>query len=85
MNTEKTATTHWADQYRDAVSGSLEHKIYLAACFCSGNESRSRAVGQYAFDHGCAIWHASWALSAKQYPCACSPCAALTAARANVR
>jgi hypothetical protein len=80
-------TTHWSEQYRSAPSSTLEGKIYLAACYCLssiGDEARARAVGQYAFDHNCSIWHAAWELGPKIYPCACSPCRNAENARINL-
>jgi len=73
--------THWAEQYRDRPNDSLEYKIFMAACYCAGDEAHVRAVGIYAFEHNCAIWHAAWELSTKQYPCMCAPCQAGTTKR----
>lgn len=65
---------HWADQYRDSPSNTLEWWIYVAASCCRGTEDRIRAVGEYAFKHGCGVWHAGWELGNQQNPCYCAPC-----------
>jgi len=66
--------SHWAKQYQNAPNDTVERWIYLAACCCRGSEDHIRAVGQYAFEHGCGIWHAAWELGDKQNPCYCTPC-----------
>jgi hypothetical protein len=66
--------SHWADEYRDADHDTVEYWIYMAACACRGTEERIREVGEYAFNNGCGIWHASWATGKKNYPCPCTPC-----------
>jgi hypothetical protein len=66
---------HWAAQYEHSNSGTLENKIYLAACYillCT--EDKARAIGAYAIEHKCSIWHANWALGPRTYRCACAPC-----------
>lgn len=65
---------HWADPYRNAPGGSLENKIYLAACYIMGDEAHVRQVGQFAFDHQCGIWHAASIIGGRLDTCPCSPC-----------
>ncbi len=66
-------TEHWTDCYKDAPAMSLEHRIYLAACYISGGtEEHVRRVGQIAFDQNVCIWHAGWVANGSRGLCDCN-------------
>jgi hypothetical protein len=65
---------HWADQYRDAPRGSLENKVYLAACYSQGSEDHIREIGRVAFNEHTNIWHAAWVVNGGKGECNCAPC-----------
>lgn len=67
-------TKHWADQYRNFRSDTLEGLIYVAACYCRGEESYIREVGRVAFENKCGVWHAAWLVGGEQGACHCTPC-----------
>lgn len=71
----------WADPYRNAMSDTLEGKLWLAACSVhhaagqsAEHEFISRRVAQYAFDRQWPIWHALWFFRGCKGHCGCMPC-----------
>ncbi len=76
----KDQQPHWADQYRDAKPGTLDHKVFLAACSLAveHGETVIRTIGRIAFEQNCAIWHAAWLYRSEiehsAVPCMCWPC-----------
>jgi hypothetical protein len=73
--------SHWAEPYRNAASGTLEAKLWLAACYivcCAGrraeHEAFCRRVAKIAFDEDCSIWHAAWLAHGSHGECHCAVC-----------
>jgi hypothetical protein len=72
---------HWAAKYKASKTGTVERRIYLAACsiICrKGQEGEHQqvceAVGKLAHENGYCIWHALYEYRGRKDTCYCVSC-----------